>query len=99
MDVAATRGWTATTSAATPNSDYFPFAREGVAAVFIIPGSAPYEGLSADSSAALRRRWDRYHRPSDEWYVDFPYAGVQRYAEFAFMLARAVDREPARLER
>lgn len=92
MDVAASRGWSATTSPATPNSDYFPFARLGVPAVFIIPGSAPFEGLSADSSTALRRRWDRYHQPGDEWYEDFPYAGVQRYAEFAYLLARAVDR-------
>ncbi len=92
MDVAASRGWSATTSPATPNSDYFPFARVGVPAVFIIPGSAPYEGLSADSSAALRRRWDRYHQPGDAWHEDFPYAGVQRYAEFAYLLARAIDR-------
>ncbi|MDH5196864.1 MAG: M28 family peptidase, partial [Gemmatimonadota bacterium] len=60
-DVAAVEGWSATLSAATANSDYFPFARAGVPAVFIVPGSAPYEGLSADSSQALRRRWDRYH--------------------------------------
>lgn len=93
MDVAASRGWSATTSPATPNSDYFPFARLGVPAVFIIPGSAPFEGLSADSSAALRRRWDRYHQPGDAWYEDFPYAGIQRYAEFAYLLAMAVDRK------
>jgi hypothetical protein len=67
--------------------------------VFIIPGSAPYEGLSADSSAALRRRWDRYHQADDEWYEAFPYEGVQRYAEYAYMLATAVDRDPERIRR
>ena len=60
-DVAADRGWSATTSPATPNSDYFPFHRSGVQAIFIVPGSAPYQGLTADSSQALRRRWDHYH--------------------------------------
>src|SRR5262249_32298792 len=40
QDVAADHGWSATTSPATPNSDYFPFARVGVPAIFIVPGSA-----------------------------------------------------------
>ena len=95
-DVAAVQGWSATTSAATPNSDYFPFWRRGVPAIFIIPGSGPYEGLSADSSQALRDRWDRYHQPGDEWFEDFPFAGVGRYAEFALRVADALDR--AKLE-
>lgn len=91
-DVAAMRGWSATTSPATPNSDYFPFARAGVPAIFIIPGTAPYEGLSADSSRALFRRWDHYHRPADEWDAAFPFAGVQRYAEYALLIGLALDR-------
>ncbi len=91
VDVAAARGWSATTSPATPNSDYFPFARRGVPAIFIVPGPAPYEGLSADSSQALRRRWDRYHQPGDAFYEDFPFAGLQRYAEYAYQIVLAVD--------
>jgi Zn-dependent M28 family amino/carboxypeptidase len=90
-DVAAARGWTATTSPATPNTDYFPFARLGVPAVFIVPGPAPYEGLSADSTAGLRRRWDRYHQPGDEWHAAFPFEGLARYAAFALLLGLAVD--------
>jgi hypothetical protein len=91
QDVAASRGWTATTSAATPNSDYYPFARLNIPAIFIVPGSAPYQGLSADSSQALRRRWDRYHEPADEWAADFPFAGLGRYAEYAYLIGRALD--------
>jgi hypothetical protein len=94
MDVAAARGWTATTSLATPNSDYFPFARRGVPAVFIIPGSGPYEGVSSDSSQALRRSWDHYHQQADEWNHAFPFEGLQRYAEYAMILGLAVDRDP-----
>jgi Zn-dependent M28 family amino/carboxypeptidase len=91
LAIAAARGWTATTSPPRPNSDYFPFIREGVPAVFIIPGAGPYEGLTADSSDALRRRWDRYHEPDDEWAEDFPFGGLRRYAEFALSLVRAID--------
>jgi hypothetical protein len=91
VDVALAHGWSATVSAATPNSDYFPFTRHGVPAVFIVPGAAPYEGLSADSSQALRHRWDRYHQPSDEYHEAFPFTGLQRYAEYAYLIARAAD--------
>jgi hypothetical protein len=92
VDVAAAQGWSATTSPATANSDYFPFVRHDVPAIFIVPGPAPYEGLSADSSQALRRRWDRYHQPGDAFYEDFPFTGLQRYAEYAYRIALAVDR-------
>ncbi|MBI4420708.1 MAG: M28 family peptidase, partial [Gemmatimonadetes bacterium] len=91
QDVAAERGWSATTSPATPNSDYFPFARSGVPAIFVVPGTAPYQGLSVDSSQALRRKWDHYHEPADEWVPDFPFAGLGRYAEYAFWIGRALD--------
>jgi hypothetical protein len=91
-DVASAHGWSATVSPATANSDYFPFARMGVPAVFIIPGPAPYQGLSADSSQALRRRWDRYHQPADRYDDAFPFRGLQRYAEYALRIAEAVDR-------
>jgi Zn-dependent M28 family amino/carboxypeptidase len=90
-DVAADHGWSATTSPATPNSDYFPFVRNGVPAIFIVPGPGPFQGLSVDSSQALRRRWDRYHQPGDEWAPDFPFAGVARYAEYAYYVGRALD--------
>lgn len=90
-DVASAEGWSATLSAATANSDYFPFARSGVPAIFIVPGPAPYQGLSADSSQALRRRWDRYHLPGDHYDDAFPFSGLQRYAEYALRIADAVD--------
>jgi hypothetical protein len=93
-DVASAHGWSATVSPATANSDYFPFARMGVPALFIVPGPAPYQGLSADSSQALRRRWDRYHLPADHYDDAFPFSGLQRYAEYALWIAEAVDGPP-----
>jgi hypothetical protein len=98
VDVALAHGWSATTSPATPNSDYYPFARSGVPAVMIIPGPGPYEGLSTDSSVALRQAWNHYHEAADAWAEAFPFRGLRRYAEYAYLLARAVDgggeREP-----
>ena len=67
VTVAEERGWTVRPSHARPNSDYYPFWRNGVETVFVIPGTGPYDGLSVDQSAELKRRWDRYHRPDDEW--------------------------------
>jgi hypothetical protein len=89
-------GWQLTTSPALPNSDAFPFHREGVPAALVVPGPDPYEGLTADSSKALRARWDHYHQPGDEWASDFPFAGLARYAEFALLLVREIDDGPAR---
>jgi len=92
LRVAEERGWKLTTSPARPNSDYYPFHREGVPAAFIIPGPDPYEGLTADSSKALRARWDHYHKASDHWAEDFSFAGLGRYAELALLLLREVDK-------
>jgi hypothetical protein len=91
-EVASSAGWTTRTSFARPNSDYYPFWREGVPAVFIIPGQGPYEGLSIEASQRLRTRWDRYHQPGDEWSQSFPLRGVARYATYAYLLVEALDR-------
>jgi hypothetical protein len=92
LKIAEKRGWKLTTSPARPNSDYYPFHREGVPAMFVIPGPDPYEGLTADSSKALRARWDHYHQAGDHWTEGFPFAGLGRYAEFALLLLREVDK-------
>ncbi len=91
ITVAQRRGWDVTTSPPRANSDYYPFHREGVPALFIIPGPAPYEGLTADSSQALRTRWDRYHQASDHWDAAFPFEGLVRYAEYALAILGEVD--------
>lgn len=87
-DVAASHGWTATLSAASPNTDYWPFLTRGVPAIFIVPGNE-WEGVSAEGREALRERWDHYHQPSDEWSAEFPFRGVARYADFALEVGRA----------
>jgi len=87
--VAAAAHWKATSVGTSPNSDYFPLLRIGVPAVFLIPAGEAFEGLSADSSQVLRRRWGAYHDPADEWTADFPFAGPARYAEFAYLVGVA----------
>jgi len=93
-DVAARAGWKATSVGVSPNSDYYPLLRIGVPAVFLIPGPEPFEGLSADSSQALRRHWGAYHDPADEWTPDFPFAGPARYADFAYRVGMAAATGP-----
>ncbi len=94
VDVARRAGWEATLAPATPNTDYFPFLRIGVPAVFLVPGPGAYENLTSDSSNALRRRWDRYHQAGDHWAPDFPFAGLVRYADFALRLGVALADGP-----
>lgn len=85
--VAAARGWTAAPSNASPNSDYWPFLNRGVPAVFVIPGQ-DWEGVGKAQKEELHRRWDHYHEAADEWKPDFPFRGLQRYADFALALGR-----------
>ncbi|MGH7128771.1 MAG: M28 family peptidase [Planctomycetaceae bacterium] len=94
-DIASERGWTAVLGAASPNSDYWPFLRRDVPAIFLIPGN-DWEGVNAEQRDALRRRWDRYHHPDDEWAADFPFAGLARYADFALRVGRAAAEQPRR---
>jgi hypothetical protein len=89
--VARERGWRVTISPPRANSDYYPFVREGVPGVSVVPGPDPFEGLTADSSEALRKMWGYYHHPADEWAEDFPFSGLKRYAEYAYLIARAMD--------
>jgi hypothetical protein len=82
-------GWTSILGGSSPNSDYWPFFRRGVPSIFIVPGS-DWQGVSAAEKDVLLKRWEHYHQPSDEWKPDFPFAGLQRYAELGLELGRAI---------
>lgn len=86
IEVARRAGWEARSTPASPNSDYFPLIRVGIPAVFLTPGPAPFEGMTAEASDSLRRRWDHYHQAGDNWFPDYPYGGLVRYATFAYRL-------------
>ena len=90
IEVAREMGAEGQAAPASPNTDYFPFLRSGVPAVFLVPGPGAYAGLTTDSSQALRRRWDHYHQAADNWAADFPFAGLVRNAEFALRLGLRV---------
>ncbi|HEY2806443.1 MAG TPA: M28 family peptidase [Gemmatimonadales bacterium] len=92
--VARQAGWDGSASAASPNTDYYPFLRLGVPAVFLVPGPGAYQGLTTDSSQALRRRWDHYHQAADNWAADFPFEGLVRYADFARLLGMRISSGP-----
>jgi hypothetical protein len=92
-EVAARSGWSVTHSAASPNSDHWPFLVRGVPAIFIIPGEQ-WENTTPEQRLALRERWDRYHQPGDRWHRDFPFAGLGRYADFAMRVGLEIARSP-----
>lgn len=94
LAVAQQQGWTAQASPASPNTDYFPFLRMGVPAVFLVPGPGGYEHMTPEQSRELRLRWDAYHQQADNWRPDFPFVGLVRYAEFAWRVGMALAAAP-----
>jgi Peptidase family M28 len=94
IEVARRAGWAAQAAPASPNTDYFPLLRIGIPAVFVVPGPEAYEGMTLEESNALRQRWDHYHQAADNWYPDFPFSGLVRYADFARRLGYAVASGP-----
>jgi hypothetical protein len=93
---AALGGWQLAVAPAAPASDYYPFIRHGVPAVFLMPGEGAYEGLSLTASDSLRSlQWTRYHQPDDAWDERFPFEGLERYAELAAGVVLRLDRGDA----
>ena len=87
-------GWELTLAPPSPGSDYYPFVRRGVPAVFFVPGDGPFEGLTVTASDSLRAtQWSRYHQPGDEYDETFSFEGLGRYAEFAAGVVRRLDAE------
>lgn len=78
-----------TTAGIGPQSDHWPFAQAGVAATMLFPRST-LEGLSEEEARALTERWLHPHTPDDEWSPDFPFSGLERYAELALAIGRAL---------
>lgn len=83
------QGWAADITGTRANSDHWPFIARGIPAAFLVPGRE-WEGLDDAARDRLFAQWDRYHHPGDEWRPDFPLAGLQRYAELALELVRAL---------
>ena len=87
-------GWKPNLTGTAPNSDHWPFLRRGVPSVFLIPGNT-WEHTTDAERLALRERWDHYHQPADAWSVDYPFAGIARYAELAARIGLSVaNRRP-----
>ncbi len=80
-------GWTADVTGANANSDHWPFLDRGIPTVFLVPGR-DWEGLDEAGRDRLFARWDRYHRPDDEWHPEYPFSGLARYAALALEITR-----------
>lgn len=86
--VVSGHGWTVQLADPSPNADYWPFLMQGVPAIFPIPEKT-WEDVTTAERQQLIDRFERYHRPDDHWVADFPFNGLQRYAELALELVRA----------
>lgn len=80
-------------------SDQLPFAREGVPAVFLNPGT-DYIGQPADYAEEVFADYnaERYHRQGDEFDETWPMGGLQQQARVAVRLGYDLaysDRRPA----
>lgn len=83
--VVRSHGWAVRSDDGSANSDHWPYERLGVPTLFLIPDGG-WEGVSEAEAATLRRRWEHYHQPEDEWSVDYPFSGLERYAALAMEL-------------
>lgn len=93
--VAEAHGWEAMRTGASPNSDYWPFLHRGIPSIFLVPGPH-WQGIQGAAQEALRQRWEHYHQAADEWSPDFPFSGLERYAQYALEVGREVaDAGPA----
>ncbi len=81
--------WTVRLADPSANADYWPFLVRGVPAIFPVPEKT-WEGVSTAERQTLLDRFERYHRPDDHWQPDFPFDGLERYAELALELVRAI---------
>jgi Zn-dependent M28 family amino/carboxypeptidase len=80
-------------AAPAPGSDYYPFLRRGVPAVFFVPSDGQYEGRTDAESDSMRASvWARYHRPNDQYSEQFPFEGLARYADVTRQILHAWDR-------
>jgi Zn-dependent M28 family amino/carboxypeptidase len=77
-------------------SDQFSFAKVGIPALAIEPGSE-YEGKPPDFGKRLFEEYKekRYHRPSDEYDPSFDMSGIIQAAEIAARIAIEVARSDA----
>lgn len=92
VEEATRQGWSTTLAPPAPGSDYYPFLRRGIPAVFFVPSDGRYEGMSLTMSDQLRTgMWSRYHQPDDEYREDFSFEGLERYASFARDVIRRID--------
>jgi Zn-dependent M28 family amino/carboxypeptidase len=87
--LARARGWTTTATAPRPISDVFTFSERGVPILFPIPG-ATWRGYTLAQRREAMRRFDHYHRPSDEWRDDFPLTGTAHFADWLWSIVRIV---------
>lgn len=94
-EIVESHGWAVERVDLRPDSDHWPFHLKGVPAVFLLPGSR-LEGLTEQEARERIAARLHPHTPDDEWSPDFPFSGLERYAELALEIGRALAGAPQR---
>lgn len=78
-------------------SDHFPFAREGVPAIYVEHGTA-FRGRPPGWGSEVLTEYDqeRYHRPGDEYDPAFDFAGAVQHAQLILRMGYAVAQQEER---
>ena len=90
--LARARGWTTTSSAPRPISDVYNFSQRSVPILFPIPGKM-WRGYTEAQRADAMSRFDRYHKPGDEWRDGFPLVGTAHFADWLWAIVRTASDE------
>lgn len=76
-------------------SDHYSFVKEGVPAVYIIPGLK-----ASDGSDGSKIFWNflgtHYHKPSDEFNDSFNWAAAKKFADVNFSIGRTIANQKAK---
>jgi Zn-dependent M28 family amino/carboxypeptidase len=76
-------------------SDHFPFAKAGVPAFSIGMGSRGTAPLPEALARIAKRMSAIYHQPSDQYYDDWDFAGMEQFARFGVALGLDIANLPA----
>ena len=75
-------------------SDHFSFAKAGVPAFSIGMGARGTQPLPAALAAVAKRMSGIYHQPSDQYYDDWDFSGMEQFARFGMALGLDIANLP-----
>ncbi len=75
-------------------SDQYSFVRQGIPAVYLMPGFSSVDPDSNEGSGLVDFLKNHYHKPSDETDLPFDAGAAERFTQLNYLLLRAVADDP-----